>query len=73
MKRIILFLVFSFIFVTPLMASNQPEEANAKFTYKGEPIHPFLIEEFSNWPSDNRPPMITTVDMSAAFDTNKYM
>jgi len=60
------------MFVTPLMASEQLSEANAKFTYKGKPIHPFLVGRFSNFLSDNRPPMVTTVDVSAAFDTNEY-
>lgn len=54
------------------MASQQLYEANAKFTYKGKAIHPFLAREFSNWLSDNRPPMITTVDVAAGYNTNKY-
>ena len=58
--------------VTCAWASEQLDEANEKFTYKSEPIHPDLIAEFSNWMSDNRPPVITTVDVSAAFDTNEY-
>ena len=72
MKKFLLCLMFFVIFITPSMASEQLDEANAKFTYKGKPIHPFLVAEFSNWLSDNRPPMITTVDVSAAFDTNEY-
>lgn len=58
--------------ITPLMASEQLDEANNTFTYKGKPIHPFLIREFSNWISDDRPPAITAVDVAASFDTNKY-
>jgi len=54
------------------MAAGQLDEANSKFAYKGKPIHPFLVGEFFNWLSDNRPPMITTVDVAAAHDTNKY-
>jgi len=54
------------------MAGQQLDEANLKFTFSGKPIHPFVVKEFSNWLSDNRPPMITTVDVAAAFDTNKY-
>jgi hypothetical protein len=72
MKKLILFLVLFVMCVTPLMASEQLDELNGKFTYKGKPIHPFLVKEFSNWLSDNRPPIITTVDVIAAYDTNKY-
>lgn len=73
MKKFILASMFFVMLVTPLMASQQLDEANAKFTYKGKPIHPMLINKFSNWMSDNRPPMVTTVDVSASFDTNEYM
>jgi len=72
MKKLILFLVFFILFITPLMAGSQLDEANVKFTYKGKPIHPFLVGEFSNWLSYNRPPIVTTVDVAAAYDTNKY-
>ncbi len=72
MKKIIFCLVLLFI-ALPSFASQQLEEAITKFTYNGKPIHPFILREFSNWLSDNRPPMITTVDVSAASDTNKYM
>ncbi len=60
------------MFTSPLMASEQLLEANTKFTYKNKPIHPFLIGQFSNWCSDYRPPILKTVDVSAAFDTNQY-
>jgi len=72
LKKIIFCLVLLFI-ALPSFASQQLEEAITKFTYNGKPIHPFILREFSNWLSDNRPPMITTVDVSAASDTNKYM
>lgn len=72
MKKLLLFLLFFIIFVSPLFADEQLDEANSKLTYKGKPIHPFLIGELSNWLSDRRPPMITTVDVASAFDTNKY-
>ena len=72
MKKIVLFLLFSVIVILPLMASEQLLEANSNFTYKNKPIHPFLIRQFSNWMSDYRPPILKTVDVSAAFDTNQY-
>jgi len=72
MKKFLLCLMFFVMFVTPLMASEQLNEANAKFTYKGKPMHPFLVGKLSNFISDNRPPIVTTVDVSASFDTNEY-
>lgn len=72
MKRILLCLLMFSILVTPLMASELLSEVNSKFTYKDKPIHPFLIRQFSNWDSDYRPPILKTVDISAAFDTNQY-
>lgn len=47
-------------------------EANSKFRYKGKPIHPYLVKEFTNWLSDDRPPMIVAVDVAAATDSNRY-
>lgn len=64
--------ILMLLFTASSLASEQLNEANTKFTYKGQPIHPFLVGELSNWLSDNRPPMITTVDVAAAYDTNKY-
>lgn len=72
MKKQILFLMCWVLIATPLIASEALDEANAGFTYKGEPIHPFLLQEFTNPMSDNRPPMVTTMDVAAAFGSNKY-
>ncbi len=73
MKRAVLAVLFFIVSAVSCFAGQQLDEANAKFTYSGKPIHPFIVKEFSNWLSDNRPPMITTVDVAAASDTNKYM
>jgi hypothetical protein len=72
MRQFVLFLLMLGIFISPCMAGQQIDEANTKFTYNDKPIHPFVVKELSNWLSDNRPPMIITVDVAAAFDTNKY-
>lgn len=72
MKKFLSVVMFFIVFATPLLASNSLDEANAKFSYNGKPIHPFLVQKFSNWMSDNRPPVVTTVDVVAAFDTNEY-
>lgn len=54
------------------LANDMFTDANTNFTYNGKPIHPFLVKEFSNWLSDARPPMVTTVDVQAASDSNRY-
>ncbi len=73
MRISILSILFCLICLhNPALAGEALDEANSAFTYKGLPVHPFLVKEFLNWLSDDRPPMITTVDVSAAFNTNKY-
>lgn len=76
MKKLLLFVVLVTMFITPSMASERLDEANAKFSYNGKPIHPFLVKELSNWMSnlmnERHPPVRTTVDVAAAFDTYKY-
>lgn len=47
------------------------EEAEKRFTYREEPIHPDLVKEFQGWASDHGPITIT-VDVAAAFGTNEY-
>lgn len=36
------------------------------FEYNGSAIHPRLVEQFSGWPSDDAPPVVVAVDVSAA-------
>ena len=77
MKRLILLSIFFYFCLSGFAESQKINrdnlfEVNESFTYKGKPIHPKLIYNFSNWMSDDRPPMVTTVDMVAAYDTNKY-
>jgi len=40
-------------------------EANRDFTYRGKPIHPGLVQEFSSWISDPGLPTTISVDVSA--------
>lgn len=47
-------------------------EVNQSFTYKGKPMHPFLLGTFENWSSDGSAPIVTVVDVAAAYDTNQY-
>lgn len=72
MKKIYLLLISIIVFTNYASANEMLDEVNANFTYKGEPIHPRLIHEFSNWLSDGVSPVVTTIDIIAAFDTNEY-
>ncbi len=47
------------------------DEANRKFSYRGKPIHPKLVQEFQSWTSDLNP-VTVAVDVSAAYQTNEY-
>ena len=51
-------------------AVQRYQEATASFTFQGQPIHPFLVREFSNLGSDDQPPVITEVDVAAVFDSD---
>ena len=42
------------------------DEARATFTYKGLRIHPVLVHKFFGWMSDDAPPVVVTVDVTAA-------
>ena len=72
MRKLLLCSMVFMLLSLPTMASPQLDEANTKFTYQGKPIHPFLLEKFSNWLSDNKPPIITSADVAASFDTNEF-
>jgi hypothetical protein len=48
------------------------QEADTLFTYKGRPIDPQVIAQFSNWISDYRHPITVSVDIIQAYDTNQY-
>src|ERR1043165_1180643 len=48
--------------------TNEPGE----FRFHDQPIHPLLIKQFEPWISDERPPIIVEVNISAAWDSNQY-
>jgi len=50
---------------------SELKELNSKFTYKGKPVHPGLIQEFSGWLSDSWMPTTISVDI-AAKHRNEY-
>ena len=48
------------------------EQANTTFRYQDNPIHPGLVNAFHNWEADYRPPIVTMVDVGAAYNTNEF-
>ena len=57
--------------VPALTVKQVLDEANRKFSYRGKPIRPKLVQEFQCWSSDGNP-VTLAVDVSAAADTNEY-
>ena len=47
-------------------------ELNARFTVRGHPVHPGLIERFDRWESDSAEPAVVSVDALAAAGSNEY-
>ncbi len=47
-------------------------ELNARFTIRGRPVHPGLIERFDRWESDSAEPAVVSVDALAAAGSNEY-
>jgi hypothetical protein len=54
--------------LTPEMIKSTEET----FRFNGKPIHPGLIRQFEGWLSDPGTPIVVTVDVAAAADTNQY-
>ena len=69
MRKLFLAAIFCSLFCCPNVSAVEPKsnlaEADASFTYKGKPIHPGLVQEFSSWISDPGLPTTITVDISA--------
>ena len=72
MMRTFLCVVFFMALMGRAFAGPELDELNAKFAYKGKPIHPFLVGKLINTLADDRPPMVVSVDVAAAFDSNEY-
>jgi len=47
-------------------------EIDNSFTYKGKPIHPSIIQEFTGYLSDKGFPLSVSVDLAAAAGSNRY-
>lgn len=44
----------------------------SEFYFNGKPIHPLLIKKFEPWVSDARPPIVTELNLTAAWESNEY-
>jgi hypothetical protein len=51
---------------------SAPASVQQRFVYRGKPIHPALVEEFTGYLSDAAGPITVAVDLAAAHDTNEY-
>jgi hypothetical protein len=79
MLKILFFLIIQFSI--PLAASAgayvEPTEKDINlaiktFKYKDQWINPLIVKEFLPWMSDHDLPLITSIDVGAATDTNRY-
>lgn len=48
------------------------KEIAGSFTYKGEPIHPGIIQEFTGYLSDHGFPISVSIDLAASAGSNEY-
>ena len=72
LKKVLFLMMIFCVFTSPRVLADMLEEANDSFTYEGKPIHPRLVHEFSNWLSDGTSPVVTSLDVISAFDTDEY-
>jgi hypothetical protein len=47
-------------------------ELSHGFTFYSKPVPPRLIEQFNSWLSDGTDPIIITVDLAQAFESNRF-
>src|SRR3954453_15800211 len=52
--------------------ADDPSNPDREFHFKGKPVHPLLFKKFEPWVSDARPPIITQLNLTAAWDSNEY-
>ena len=55
-----------------LAFADDLSSADRQFYFNGKPVHPLLIRKFEPWVSDSRPPIITELNLTAAWDSNEY-
>lgn len=77
MKIIFLFVCLLFskdLFAGEYVKPTQLEvtEAIETFKFRGQWIHPKIVEEFLPWNSDYNYPLITAIDIGAAIGTNRF-
>ena len=61
----------STVFAAQTNIDNAFQEANTRFSFRGKPIHPGLVQEFCSWISDSGAPTTISVDVLAEHD-NEY-
>jgi len=75
-KTVMAIIILAFFYHSSVFAGSNIDnallEANSRFTYNKQPIHPGLVAEFNSWTSDNWKPVTISVDVSAAYGTNEY-
>jgi hypothetical protein len=52
--------------------ADDSSSSDRQFYFNGKPIHPLLIRKFEPWVSDARPPIITELNLTAAWDSNEF-
>ena len=76
MKRMycLLLLIFCAWPVSNVFAgfTDDLKEVNANFTYRSQPIHPGLVQEFSTLALDHTNPITVSVDVATGMGTNEY-
>jgi hypothetical protein len=53
-------------------AADSVDSVRTRFVYDGKPIHPGIVELFSNWMSDSEDPQVLAVDLSTAQGSNRF-
>ncbi len=59
-------------FIGICYSADPLDEVRATFTYNRVPVHPGIVELFSNWMSDSPDPQILAVDLSTAQKSNRF-
>ena len=52
--------------------ASDSSNLDRRFYFNAKPIHPLLVKKFEPWVSDARPPIVTELNLTAAWDSNEY-
>jgi hypothetical protein len=72
MNRMLRTFLVALCFLSPCRGADLVDEVRSAFTYNGAPIHPGVIELFSNWISDPPEPQVLCVDLSTTQGSNRF-